>query len=136
MPLLHTITKIVATLPLLTGPLMLAAGLGVVELPPALARANGGSGLDKFMWAEDFYGVPKPHLLSAVGICKILALLDIWLLRIVPQFTLVCVAILMGAVAHGHIAVQDEDQGIPPILLGVAALVAAVTCTRGQEKRD
>ena len=29
---------------------------------------------------------------------------------------------------------QDEgrDQGIPPILLGVAALVAAVTCTRGQ----
>ena len=31
---------------------------------------------------------------------------------------------------------QDEDQGIPPILLGAAALVAAVTCTRGQEKRD
>ena len=48
MGLLNTVSKTVMTFGLVTGPVMLAAGLGLIEdCPAALIKGNGGTGADK-----------------------------------------------------------------------------------------
>ena len=48
MGLLNTVSKTVMTFGLVTGPVMLAAGLGLIEdCPAVLIKGNGGTGADK-----------------------------------------------------------------------------------------
>eukprot|EP00325_Prymnesiales_sp_UTEX-LB-985_P032944 CAMPEP_0174739082 /NCGR_PEP_ID=MMETSP1094-20130205/71025_1 /TAXON_ID=156173 /ORGANISM="Chrysochromulina brevifilum, Strain UTEX LB 985" /LENGTH=52 /DNA_ID=CAMNT_0015942599 /DNA_START=82 /DNA_END=240 /DNA_ORIENTATION=+ len=49
-----------------------------------------------------------------------------------PQVALVCVAIMLGGVTYGHYLFQDDLP--PPIVLMVAALVAAATWPAGKQK--
>ena len=51
MGVVNTITKTVMTIGLVSGPIMLAAGLALIEeCPAALIKGNGGTGADKGDW--------------------------------------------------------------------------------------
>ena len=49
--MLHTIFKVLATMGVATGPIMIGIGLGQITQPiPPLTNTNGGTGLNKFEW--------------------------------------------------------------------------------------
>ena len=49
--MLHTIFKVLATMGVATGPIMIGIGLGLITQPiPQLTNTNGGTGLNKFEW--------------------------------------------------------------------------------------
>ena len=49
--MLHTLFKVLATMGVASGPIMLGMGLGQITQPiPQLTNANGGTGLNKFEW--------------------------------------------------------------------------------------
>ena len=51
MGVVNNITKTVMTIGLVSGPIMLAAGLALIEdCPAALIKGNGGTGADKGDW--------------------------------------------------------------------------------------
>jgi len=121
----HTIAKAVVFMGLASAPIMLASGLGFMECPAMLCRAGGGTGPDKIAWAADFTGLAVPQILLAAAFFKMSALLDVFCLQIMPRVALVCVAIMMGAIAFAHQQVPDDIA--PPIFIGSWALVAANT---------
>ena len=107
MGVMQTIMKFFMFVPLMTGPIMIACGLDLMECPAMLCKANSGTGPDKFEWAAGFSGLPVSTLLIGVGVCKVLAILDIYFFNVVPQLALVCVAIMMGSVTFGHLQVMS-----------------------------
>jgi hypothetical protein len=126
MGLAHTIPKIIMTLGCLSAPIMLAAGLGLIEDAPApLIKANGGMGADKALWGAEFLGTTRANVLILLGVCKAATLLDIWVLHIVPQLACLCYAVMMGLVFHCHQAMGDDLP--PPVVIGTMALITMVT---------
>ena len=68
------------------GPIMIAAGLGLIEdCPAALIKANGGTGADKGQWGADFLGTTRANVLILCGVCKTATILDVWFAHVVPQ---------------------------------------------------
>ena len=140
--MLHTAAKVIATLAVLSGPIMLASGLGFMDCPAMLCKAKGGTGIDKMEWAAveakklGNEGVTASMVLIYVGTCKVLAFVDVWIVKSMPRITLLCVAIMMAAVTYGHS--QFDDDLPPPIVLGVAALLAAASwpSPAKQESKD
>jgi hypothetical protein len=123
MRLLHLVPKLIISISMSLGFIMIAAGLGLMDLPPPVL--NTKDGVDKFAWAADFSGVPKPTVLIVVGACKVLAFVDIWFLHVVPQLACICFAIMMLFVAYGHYMLGDDMP--PPFVMGGAALICAFT---------
>ena len=121
----HPITKITSTIPLLSGPIMLAAGLGKMKCPPMLCNAQQGKGIDKLAWAAELSGIPRETIMIILGVCKLLALLDVWLLHIMPRVTLLCVSVMMGCVLYGHLEFDDEIK--PIVVFLTASLFCAMT---------
>lgn len=79
MGLLNIVSKVVMTAGLVSGPIMLAAGLGLIDdVPAALIKANGGTGADKGDWGAAFLDTTRANVLILLGACKLLALLDLW----------------------------------------------------------
>ena len=104
---------------------MLAAGLGLMECPDALCKVGGlETGVDKLAWAAEKIGTTSSNVLIGLGVCKLLGLLDIYLLQIMPRFTLLCVAIMMIAVTYGHSQFED---GMYVVSFLLSSLVAAAT---------
>ena len=87
--------------------------------------ARGGTGADKPQWAADFFGGTKLGWLTFLGVCKMAALLDLWVTNIIPRVAAVCVAIMMAIVTYGHYMIPDDLP--PPIVFTCAALVCAAT---------
>jgi hypothetical protein len=44
-----------------------------------------------------FLGTTRANVLILLGACKLLALLDLWVLNAMPRITCLCVAVMMGA---------------------------------------
>ena len=44
-----------------------------------------------------FLGTTRANVLILLGACKLLALLDLWVLNLMPRITCLCVACMMGA---------------------------------------
>ena len=95
MSMSHTVLKIFLLLPLISAPVMIASGIGVMQCPDMLCKANGGTGPDKFDWASKISGVPAATLLILVGVCKLAAIVDIYFTKIMPKVALYCVSIMM-----------------------------------------
>lgn len=126
MGLVHTIPKLIMTAGLVTGPIMLAAGLGLIDdVPGALIKANGGTGPDKAEWGAEFLGTTRAKVLILLGTCKFLAILDVWVLHVLPRLACLCVACMMGLVGYCHHAIDDELA--PPLVLCAMAIIAAAT---------
>ena len=87
MGLINTVSKLIPTAGLITGPMMLAAGLlgRIHEMPAAFMKANDGTGADKAEWAADLLGTTRTNVFILLGVCKVLALLDLWLLHVVQR---------------------------------------------------
>tara|TARA_B100000795_G_scaffold134535_1_gene100470 strand:+ start:128 stop:514 length:387 start_codon:yes stop_codon:yes gene_type:complete len=87
MGLINTVSKLIPTAGLITGPMMLAAGLlwRIDEMPAAFMKANDGTGADKAEWAADLLGTTRTNVFILLGVCKVLALLDLWLLHVVQR---------------------------------------------------
>ena len=87
MGLINTVSKLIPTAGLITGPMMLAAGLlgRIDDAPAAFMKANDGNGADKAEWAADLLGTTRTNVFILLGVCKVLALLDLWLLHVVQR---------------------------------------------------
>ena len=48
-------------------------------------------------WGAAFLGTARANVLILLGACKLLALLDLWVLNLMPRITCLCVACMMGA---------------------------------------
>ena len=136
MPLASFIFKVLASVGLMTGPLMVALGLGLIDsLPAELTRADNGKGANKFDWAAARFNSEKPlgpdlsvttpQVFLFIGICKCLVILDIWVLHVMPRFALLCQALMFAAITWAH--TQIPDQLAPPAAIGLFALAAAAT---------
>jgi hypothetical protein len=123
--MLHSITKVVMTLGLLSGPVLLLAGLGMIEAPAPLIRANGGTGPDKGDWGAIFFATTRANVLILCGAAKVLALADVWILKTVPQIACFCVAVMMGLICYAHKEIGDDLP--PPLFIGMSALVTMAT---------
>ena len=135
MGLLHLIPKLIASMACATAPIMLLYGVGALEdVPAQMIKANGGTGPDKGDWGADFFGVDRRNLLLGIGVCKLLALLDIWLIHLVPRLACVCVAIMMAAISYAHAAVGDDLP--PPVVMGTMALITAATWPAAKTSLD
>lgn len=122
----HTLPKGLMTGALATGPIMLLYGLGVLDdVPPALIKANHGTGPDKGEWGANFFGISRQSLLLCIGICKIAALADIWVLHIMPKVTCLCVATMLMMITYVHFEIGDDI--FPPFLLGFMAYYTCAT---------
>lgn len=44
-----------------------------------------------------FLGTTRANVLMLLGVCKLLALLDLWVVNAMPRLTCLCVACMMGA---------------------------------------
>merc|ERR1719389_439237 len=97
-----------------------------------LRKANAGTGPDKFEWAASYYGLSTSFILFGVGCCKVAAFADIWFLHIIPQVALGCIAVMMAFVLHGNMTVGDDL--LPPVIFGIAAIIAAATWPAGKSK--
>jgi hypothetical protein len=128
----HLVPKVMLMPMAVTGALLVAAGLGLIEPPAPLVRANEGEGVDKYEWAADLYGVPRATMLIVTGTCKVLAITDIWLLQLVPRLACVCLAVMMALVLHGHHAMGDDL--LSPIMVGATALIVAATWPAADSK--
>ena len=54
-----------------------------------------------------FLGTTRANVLMLLGVCKLLALLDLWVVNAMPRVTCLCVACMMGAPSatyHGVLA--------------------------------
>ena len=118
-------TKLFTFIPLMTGGIMLASGLGFMECPDPLCKADGGVGPDKFEWASSASGYPASNILMLVGVCKLLAVIDIYLLNIIPRAACVCVSLMMAAVTYGHLQIPDDVK--PPIFFTLVPLLCAAS---------
>ena len=125
MAMYHAVAKTLTTVAMTTGPIMLAAGFGLMDCPDALCKAQMGAGPSKFAWAEDVSGISAPTLLIFTGTCKILAFIDVWITKIVPQLALFCMAILLAVVATAHYHIPDDMIG--PLWLMGCSLGACLT---------
>ena len=87
MGLINTVSKLIPTAGLITGPMMLAVGLlgRIDDAPAAFMKANDGNGADKAEWAADLLGTTRTNVFILLGVCKVLALLDLWLLHVVQR---------------------------------------------------
>lgn len=113
MGMLHTALKVFMVFPLMSAPIMILAGLGLMECPAMLCNANGGSGPNKFDWASGVSDVDASSLLILVGVCKLAAILDIYVLNIIPMIALACVSIMMLIITYAHTQVGDD---LPPVI--------------------
>ena len=134
MGIMHTCTKVVMTLGCITGPIMLAAGAGLIEdCPAALIKANGGTGADKADWGATFLGTSRANVLLLCGVCKSLTILDVWFVNVVPRLACLCYAAMMGLVAYCHISIGDDLP--PPLVFCVMALLTAATWPASPSKK-
>lgn len=126
MGLENMIPKVIMSMGCITGPIMLAAGLGLIDdCPAALIKANGGTGADKGDWGATFLGTTRVNVLILCGVCKCLTILDVWVLNVVPRLACLCFACMMGVIAHCHNEIGDDLP--PPIVMGTMALITAAT---------
>ena len=121
----HLVSKGLTFLSLLAAPVMLAAAAGLIECPASMCLAQGGTGINKFAWAGEKAGIEPPMVLLLVGVCKLLALLDIFILKLMPKATLVCVGIMFAAITYAHVQMGDSVQ--PVLTFTLAPLAAART---------
>lgn len=122
----HTVPKMIMSMGMLSGPVMLAAGFGLLDDCPApLIKGNGGSGADKGDWGATFLGTSRNNVLILCGVCKVAAILDIWLLNVVPRLACLCFAAMMSLVAYCHYEIGDDLP--PPIVMALMALTTMAT---------
>ena len=124
--IVHTVIKVVMSMGCIAGPIMLAAGLGLIEdCPTPLIKANGGTGADKGDWGAAFLGMSRANVLILCGACKSLTLLDVWIVQAVPRLACLCFAGMMGMVFYCHLDIGDDLP--PPIVMAAMALFTAAT---------
>jgi hypothetical protein len=78
------------------------------------------------------FGVPRQSLLLVIGVCKIAAFTDIWLLHIIPKIACLCIAMMMMMIFASHHAIGDDLA--PPIVVGTMALFTAATWPDAKKK--
>ena len=116
-PFSHLFSGLLTFLSLLSAPVMLAAGAGIIECPPSLCLAASDPSLNKFVWAGEKVGVGPNVILLLVGLCKILALLDIFVLKVMPKVTLVCVGCMFAAITISHMVMGESVQPVFTFML-------------------
>ena len=134
MGLSHTIPKLLMSGALATGPIMFAYGCRLLDdVPSALIKANGGTGPDKGDWSATYFGTTREMLLLCIGICKMAAFADIWLLHIMPKFACVCVGSMLMAITVVHYVIDDDLP--PPVVMGSMAFITAATWPTPEPKK-
>jgi uncharacterized membrane protein YphA (DoxX/SURF4 family) len=96
-----------------------AGGMKLARPKPALVGAGMG-------WAEDFTDT-NVKLIGAVEVLGAIGLVVPWLTGIAPILTPIAavgLALVMGGAVVTH--VRRKEQFVPPLVLGVLALVVAV----------
>ena len=66
---------------MILGSVMIWSALGILELPPMLRFTKDGTGdVNKFVWAGEnmFGGMSEAGVLIMVGVCKVLAFIDMF----------------------------------------------------------
>lgn len=113
---------------LTTGPLMVACGFGLMELPDELRYTAEGK-IDKFAWAAKFLaglspafiGITAPHGVSLLcGASQLLAAVS-FMTGIRKITAEVCAAIYYGTILYAHYVLVDFM--VPPALLLGATFV-------------
>lgn len=126
MPFIHTVPKVMVSLAMVSGPIMIAAAFGHMECPSQLIKAGGvPTGTDKASWGASFFGTSRENILLFCGLCKVLAALDIWVLHVMPRLALLCFAGMMGFIVYAHNEIGDDLVG--PVVMCVMALATLVT---------
>lgn len=125
MGLINTVSKLIPTAGLNTGPMMLAVGLlgRIDDAPAAFMKANDGNGADKAEWAADLLGTTRTNVFILLGVCKVLALLDLWLLHVVQR------------VSNAKALRSQQPRRPQPQSSEGQSAVAAQGCPAGPERR-
>ena len=63
-----------------------------------------------------FLGTTRANLLMLLGVCKLLALLDLWVVNAIPRVTCICVACMMGAPSATYHGVLASHQYLRYVL--------------------
>ena len=63
-----------------------------------------------------FLGTTRANLLMLLGVCKLLALLDLWVVNAIPRVTCLCVACMMGAPSATYHGVLASHQYLCRVL--------------------
>ena len=130
--IVHTICKLVPSVSLSMGVLMFGHGIGVMDAPDKMmTHAQNGEGVSKFEWlaeqATEQLGSPVEAWMAFtfIGACKILAQIDLWMLKTATRLTLFCCAVLYCGVAYAHTQVGDPPA--PPLVMAAAAIIGIAT---------
>jgi len=130
--MIHTICKSMCSMSLGMGVLMFGHGVGLLDAPDKMmTHTQNGEGVSKFDWlaeqATEQLGTPTEAwmVFAFIGACKILALIDLWLVKAATRLTLFCCALLWAGVAYGH--AELDDPPAPPLALSALALVGIAT---------
>jgi len=124
MGLLHLFFKVLATLSPLTGLVMLGAGLGLMALPAELSNVGGSpDGANKFAWfaaeasAATGRAITEQQGILFIAACKLAAVFDLWVTKLVPRLALVCLCILVTGALYSHVLLGDDVFGPLAVLL-------------------
>ena len=63
-----------------------------------------------------FLGTTRANVLMLLGVCKLLALLDLWVVNAIPRVTCLCVACMMGAPSATYHGVLASHQYLCRVL--------------------
>jgi hypothetical protein len=131
--MIHTVFKVLASLsPIMGGLMYLAVALKYIDPPVAVFHVGGTpAGANKVTWAATEasaatgVAVTEQQVLYFVAACKLSAMLDLWVTRLVPRLALVCLTIMMLAVEYSHFRMGDHL--VAPLVIIIFNLLALAT---------
>jgi hypothetical protein len=130
--MMHTLFKVLASFsPMMGGLGSLAMALKLIEAPVAIHVGGTSDGINKLTWAATETSaatgltVTEQHVCFFIAACKLAAMLDLWVTKLVPRLALVCLSIMMLAVAYAHLLLGDDL--VPPFVVLLFNLLALAT---------
>lgn len=131
--MMHTAFKVLASLsPTIGGLLYMAVALKYIEPPVGMVHVGGTvDGVNKVTWAATEasaatgVAVTEQQVFFFIAACKLAAMLDLWVTRLVPRLALVCLSIMMLAVEYSHVLMGDEL--VSPVVVVLFNLLALAT---------